>query len=249
MDGGHHGDAHGGRRGGPEHFGPDRRAFHRVPRVAFVRPRNHRSGTGLARYQQAVARHDDQGWPAQGRNRFDTNDRLPQRLRPAVHGRARVRGRRPFVVPDLARRHRELANPCQAVPRQGKGDGYRNLLRTHLRRLCGWKERNRALRGLGQPRRVRVNQEGAERVRPGCGRCLGCRGSGCCHCCPCPRACRPGDRHGKRRQTAPRHDRARRFRSPAGVRRGEQHHFDASRVRRHPQAQVSAPSCVLSCGK
>mmetsp|Transcript_19551 Transcript_19551/g.60270 ORF Transcript_19551/g.60270 Transcript_19551/m.60270 type:complete len:404 (-) Transcript_19551:25-1236(-) len=74
-----------------------------VPRAAALRPGGHGGGA-----LHADAHHPDteRARPFRtGRRRdHDADDGLPQRLRAAVHGRARVRRRRQGVVPDLRRR-------------------------------------------------------------------------------------------------------------------------------------------------
>mmetsp|Transcript_9509 Transcript_9509/g.34609 ORF Transcript_9509/g.34609 Transcript_9509/m.34609 type:complete len:214 (+) Transcript_9509:1219-1860(+) len=122
VESGHHDDARRRRRRRRERDRSHRQAVHGVPGAASVRPRHHGSRARPSGRQQAPARDDDQGGFAQGGGVHREDDRVPERVRAAVHGRARVRRRRPGVVSDLVGRRVQLAHARASVRGQGQGD-------------------------------------------------------------------------------------------------------------------------------
>ncbi|MDF9865523.1 sulfite reductase (NADPH) hemoprotein beta-component [Methylorubrum pseudosasae] len=157
-----------------DEYWPDPRGFGAAPQLhGLCRPADLRSGAGGERALPARSPVRAGGEPcpprAAGRADHHPLDRLPQRLRPALHLGNRPRRPRPRALPPLSRRRLRWLPAEQALPRG------RHRLRDQghpgpaLRRLCQGPAARRALRRFRDPRRLR----GQDQQRPGLPRAHG----------------------------------------------------------------------------
>ena len=85
---------------------------------------------------------------------YHPHDRLPERLRAALHGRDWFCRQGARTLPDLARRQRSQHAPQPALPRHGQGPGHHRRAAPAVRALRAGAAGRRAVRRLGRARAV-----------------------------------------------------------------------------------------------
>mmetsp|Transcript_13394 Transcript_13394/g.24621 ORF Transcript_13394/g.24621 Transcript_13394/m.24621 type:complete len:363 (+) Transcript_13394:950-2038(+) len=126
---------------------PPRPPLHGLPRPPPLRPCPDRGRAPHALLHRARPLHPHLPRHRRGGNN-DAHDRLPQRLRPPLHGRARLRRGRHGHLPDLARRLPRPHPHRLALHGQDEGQGPRGHPHPHPLHVQGAEARVRGVRGL-----------------------------------------------------------------------------------------------------